>query len=220
MLRKFLHLLKKKKIKNIINQFHVLYYNSLSQTWNNTYWMGIPVLKCPLDLWIYQEIIFKTRPDIIIECGTAKGGSALYLASVCDLVNNGRVITVDIEDNKDKPKHKRITYLLGSSISKQIIEKIKKLVGNKKIMVILDSDHSKQHVLSELKIYSKFVTKGSYLVVEDTNINNHPVLSNFGPGPMEALKEFLKENKNFIIDKEKEKFYLTFNPKGYLKKIK
>ena len=220
MLRKFLHLLKKKKIKNIINQFHVLYYNSLSQTWNNTYWMGIPVLKCPLDLWIYQEIIFKTRPDIIIECGTAKGGSALYLASVCDLVNNGRVITVDIEDNKDKPKHKRITYLLGSSISKQIIEKIKKLVGNKKIMVILDSDHSKQHVLSELKIYSKFVTKESYLIVEDTNINNHPVLSNFGPGPMEALKEFLKENKNFIIDKEKEKFYLTFNPKGYLKKIK
>lgn len=182
--------------------------------------MGIPVLKCPLDLWIYQEIIFKTRPDIIIECGTAKGGSALYLASVCDLVNNGRVITVDIEDNKDKPKHKRITYLLGSSISKQIIEKIKKLVGNKKIMVILDSDHSKQHVLSELKIYSKFVTKESYLIVEDTNINNHPVLSNFGPGPMEALKEFLKENKNFIIDKEKEKFYLTFNPKGYLKKIK
>ena len=220
MLRKFLHLLKKKKIKNIINQFHVLYYNSLSQTWNNTYWMGIPVLKCPLDLWIYQEIIFKTRPDIIIECGTAKGGSALYLASVCDLVNNGRVITVDIEDNKDKPKHKRITYLLGSSISKQIIEKIKKLVGNKKIMVILDSDHSKQHVLSELKIYSKFVTKESYLIVEDTNINNHPVLSNFGPGPMEALKEFLKENKNFIIDKEEEKFYLTFNPKGYLKKIK
>lgn len=87
-------------------------------------------------------------------------------------------------------------------------------------MVILDSDHKKVHVLNELKIYSKFVSKGSYLIVEDSNINGHPVLPNFGLSPMEAIKDFLKENKNFIIDKTKEKFFLTFNPNGYLKRIK
>ena len=86
-------------------------------------------------------------------------------------------------------------------------------------MVILDSDHGKDHVLNELRTYSPFVTKGSYLIVEDTNINGHPVLHDFGPGPMEAVEDFLKENQNFTVDKSKEKFYLTFNPKGYLRKI-
>ncbi|GAI83537.1 unnamed protein product, partial [marine sediment metagenome] len=100
------------------------------------------------------------------------------------------------------------------------VEKVKSLVGNEdKIMVILDSDHSKQNVLNELRIYSKFVTKGSYLIVEDTNINGHPVYPEFGPGPMEAVDDFLKENKDFVVDKNKEKLILTFNPNGYLKKI-
>lgn len=209
--------------KSIVDQFHKLYYDSpmFGKTWGNTFWFGTPIMKCPLDLWIYQEIIFEVKPDIIIECGTAQGGSALFLASMCDLMNNGKVITIDIEDKEGRPKHKRITYLLGSSTSKEIVEKIKSLVGNDdKIMVILDSDHSKQHVLNELKIHSKFITKGSYLIVEDTNINGHPVYPDFGPGPMEAVDEFLKKNKDFVADKTKEKLYLTFNPNGYLKKIK
>ncbi len=87
-------------------------------------------------------------------------------------------------------------------------------------MAILDSDHHKEHVLRELEIYSKFVTRESYIIVEDTNINGHPVRSKFGPGPMEAVKEFLKMNDDFIIDRSREKFYLTFNPDGYLKKMK
>jgi cephalosporin hydroxylase len=98
---------------------------------------------------------------------------------------------------------------------------VKSLIENKnKIMVSLDSDHSKEHVLKELEIYSKFVTKGCYLVLEDTNINGHPVYPDFGPGPMEALNEFLDHNKEFIADKNREKFYLTFNPRGFLRKIK
>lgn len=209
--------------KSIVDQFHKLYYNSrlFGKNWGNTFWQGIQIIKCPLDLWIYQEIIFELKPDIIIECGTASGGSALYLASMCDLVNNGKVITIDIEPQKGRPENKRITYLLGSSTSKEIVEKVKSLVrNNNKIMVILDSDHRKQHVLNELRIYSKLVTKGSYLIVEDTNINGHPVSPDFGPGPMEAVDEFLKENKDFIADRTREKLYLTFNPSGYLKKIK
>jgi cephalosporin hydroxylase len=176
-------------------------------TWADTYWLGVPVLKCPLDLWIYQEIIFEVKPDVIIECGTFRGGSALFLAHMCDLVNNGRIISIDIEYREDRPKHERITYLIGSSTSEEIVRKVKSLIRDRdKVMVILDSDHHKEHVLKELKIYSKFVTKGSYLIVEDTNINGHPVVPDFGPGPLEAVEEFLKENKNFVADRTKEKF--------------
>lgn len=208
--------------KNIVDQFHLLYFNSWKKTIRNTYWLGVPTIKCPLDCWIYQEIIYKIKPDLIIECGTSYGGSALFIASLFDLIDNGKVITIDIsEEKKNKPQHKRIQYLIGSSISNKIIKQVKSQISaNDKVMVILDSDHKKGHVLNELKIYSKFVSKGSYLIVEDSNINGHPVLPNFGLGPMEAIEDFLKENKNFIIDKTKEKFFLTFNPNGYLKRIK
>lgn len=182
--------------------------------------MGVLTRKCQLDFWIYQEIIFELKPDVIIECGTASGRSALFLSAVFDLVNNGRVITIDIEDVKGRPQHKRIKYLLGSSTSEETIREIRRLIGDKdKVMVILDSDHRKEHVLNEMRIYNKFVTKGHYLIVENTNINGHPVALEYGPGPMEVAEEFLKENKNFIVDKSKEKLYMTFNPKGYLRKV-
>ncbi len=87
------------------------------------------------------------------------------------------------------------------------------------MLVILDSDHSKRHVLDELRTYSQFVGEGSYIIVEDTNVNGHPVLPEFGPGPMEAIQDFLKENKDFAVDGSKEKFYMTFNPKGYLRRV-
>ena len=207
--------------KKLIDEFHKLYYEFPEKTWNNTFWLGIPTQKCPLDLWIYQEIIYDVKPDVIVEAGTANGGGALFLAGICDFVGNGRVISIDIANADKKPKHKRIDYLLGSSTSEEIVRKVKgSIKEHDKVMVILDSDHSKSHVLDELRIYNKLVTKGSYLVVEDTNINNHPVSSNFGPGPMEAVEVFLQENHDFVIDKRKEKFYLTFNPKGYLRKMR
>ncbi|NQU73099.1 MAG: cephalosporin hydroxylase [Candidatus Omnitrophica bacterium] len=209
--------------KNIVDQFHKLYYDAFNfgKTWDSTFWLGTTIHKCPFDLWIYQEIIYELKPDAIIESGTFHGGSALFLASICDLVSKGEILTIDIEGKENRPQHKRIKYLLGSSTSEDTVNKVKDFIKNKaKVMVILDSDHSKDHVLNELKIYSNFVTIGSYLIVEDTNVNGHPADSAFGPGPMEALNEFLKENKDFIIDKNKEKFYLTFNPRGYLRKVK
>jgi cephalosporin hydroxylase len=185
--------------KDIIDRFHTLYYNSGARTVLNTYWLGIPVAKCPLDLWIFQEIIFEVKPDIIIECGTSYGGSALFLASLCDVINNGRIITIDIKSEERRPEHKRITYLVGSSTSTEIVEKVRSLVKDKdRVMVVLDSDHRKEHVLNELRIYSKLVTRGSYLIVEDTNINGHPVYPGFGPGPMEAVEEFLKKTKTLL----------------------
>ena len=212
-----------KSEKNIVKAFHQLYYNSAvwNKAWGNTYYFGIHTMKCPLDTWIYQEILYKVKPDIIVESGTFNGGSALYLAHLCDNLNKGRIITIDVDPDKGKPKHKRIKYLVGMSTSEKIVTEVKKAIKPKdKVLVILDSDHGYANVIQELKIYDKFVTKGSYLIVEDTNINGHPVRPESGPGPMEAVEEFMQGNKNFIIDKEQEKFHMTFNPNGYLKRVK
>ncbi len=203
-----------------ISRFHRAFYNS-SQTWRANTWLGVPTYKCPLDCWIYQEIVGEVKPDLIIECGTARGGSTLFLASLCDLLGGGEIISVDTWDLPDRPQHPRITYLLGSSTAEAIVEQVKKATpGKSRIMVILDSDHSRQHVARELEIYSELVTKDSYLIVEDSNINNHPVKPDFGPGPMEALHDFLKVNHNFEIDRSRERLLLTFNPDGYLKRIR
>ena len=204
-----------------INLFHKHYYESDVWCGGNTTWLGVTSLKCPFDLWILQEILYEKRPDWIIECGTHFGGTSLFLASICDLINTGKVITIDIIDYNIQKTHPRIQYLIGSSTSEEIIEKLNRTIKKEdSVMVILDSDHSKNHVLKELQIYQSFVTKGNYLIVEDTNINGHPVLPRFGEGPMEAIEEFLASNEEFIIDRSKEKFFLTFNPQGFLKKVK
>ncbi len=201
--------------------FHRFYYYSgeEGQTWKKTTWFGVPAQKCPFDMWVYQEILFETKPDFIIETGTADGGSALFLGSICDLLQTGHIVSIDIE-KKNRPKHPRVTYITGSSSSAEVVNKVKELIREKKrVMVILDSDHSKDHVARELKIYSSFVSVGQYLIVEDTNVNNNPVLPEFGPGPKEAIDDFLKNNQFFVVDKSREKFYVTFNPGGYLRRI-
>lgn len=203
----------------IVEEFHRLYYNEMIRTWTSTFWFGTPTLKCPLDLWVYQEIIHELKPDLIIETGTAGGGSALFLASLCELVGNGRVVTIDIERDEARVEHARIEYVQGSSTSGEVVERVRSLAQvSGVVMVILDSDHSKEHVLEELSLFSPFVTPGSYLIVEDTCVNGHPVLPDFGPGPREAVEEFLAQDGDFVVDPSKEKFFLTFNPGGYLKR--
>lgn len=205
--------------QEIIDNFHKLYYHK-GTTWQNTKWMGVEIQKTPLDLFIYQEILYEVQPDLIIETGTLHGGSAYYMAHICDILSTGKIITIDIYSNNKRPHHPRIQYILGSSVYPDIIGKVRMYITPEtKVLVILDSDHSKDHVLKELNLYSQLVTKDSYLIVEDSNINNHPVYSSFGPGPMEAINEFMINNKNFIIDTSREKFMITFNPNGYLKRI-
>ena len=201
----------------VTEAFHRLYYDTA--VWKDTYWLGVRTQKCPLDLWVYQEILNETRPDLILETGTAHGGSALYLASVCDLLGRGEVVTVDISPVEGRPQHDRITYLTGSSTADEVVGEVERLAtDHERVLVILDSDHSRDHVLDELRIYSRLVSPGSYLVVEDSNVNGHPVLAEHGPGPMEALEEFLAESDEFEVDAAREKFFLTFNPRGYLRK--
>jgi cephalosporin hydroxylase len=200
-----------------IDSFHRLYYNSL--VWQRTRWLGVDIWKCPLDLWIYQEILYEVRPDWIIECGTAHGGSALYLASLFDLLGRGRILTIDIEARPNRPQHPRISYLHGSSTAPETVETVRRLVPpGTTTLVILDSDHHAAHVLEELRLYSPFVTPGSYLIVEDTNVNGHPVYRRHGPGPMEALDAWLPTTPDFAIDPACEKFWLTQNPRGYLRR--
>lgn len=205
--------------REVIDSFHKLFHES--KVFLKSKWRGIQTLKSPFDIWVYQEIINDIKPDIIIETGTYKGGSALFMADMLDIIGKGLVITVDIKMSGPPPKHKRIKYITGSSTSAKVTKEIENLVKNKKVMVVLDSDHTKNHVLNELAFYSKFVSKGSYLIIEDTHFNN-TVFSDFGsgPGPMEAVNEFLKENNNFVIDKKREKFLMTFNPSGYLLRVK
>jgi cephalosporin hydroxylase len=205
----------------VVNAFHDIYYNGLpgeGPIFQRTYWMGVPCLKCPLDLWIYQEICHEIRPDVIIETGTHLGGSALFMAHMMDLLGKGEVVTIDTNPAV-RPAHPRVRYVLGSSVDEAPLARV---LGDRPAevrMVILDSDHSKAHVKRELELLSPYVTVGSYLIVEDTNINGHPTYPAFGPGPFEALGEFLDGTTDFIVDPSREKFLMTFNPKGFLKRV-
>ena len=217
----YLSLLKTPFVSRIVStRFHKLYYRNEKQTWGNTRWMGVGVLKCPFDLWIYQEILHEVRPDILIECGTASGGSALYFASLMDLFGKGKVVSIDLNPVDHRPRHERITYLDGSSTSPEILRTVTEAIKpTDTVLVVLDSDHSKAHVLDELRLYSPLVTLNSYIVVEDSNQNGHPVSPFTGPGPMEAIDEFMRDNTRFLVDRTREKYYLTFNPSGYIKRI-
>lgn len=211
--------------KKIVDEFNDLYYR-LGQQGRCTYivsWLGYATLKSPVDLWMYQELICKLRPDFIVETGTASGGSALFLASMCDLVGHGEIVSIDIAETPSHPRpmHPRLSYVTGSSTDPLVIADLRKTLQGKHCgMVILDSDHAKAHVLAEMRIFQEFVPVGGYLIVEDTNINGHPTYPAFGPGPMEAVEEFLLETDSFQVDPSCERFLLTMNPKGYLRRHK
>jgi cephalosporin hydroxylase len=205
--------------RRIVRRFHRLFYESGTRTWSNTRWLGVPAQKCPFDLWVYQELLHELRPAVIVECGTADGGSALFLASICDLLGKGEIVSIDIRELAGRPAHDRITYLTGSSTAPEIVQAVReRLQGHSPVLVLLDSNHERDHVLAELRLYGPLVTPGSYVVVEDSNVNGNPVLPEFGPGPGEAIDAFLAESNEFEIDESREKYFLTFNPRGYLRK--
>lgn len=205
----------------VIGRFHRLWYEKGLQggTWQAIRFLGVPIWKNPLDLWIYQEILFDVKPDLIVETGTKFGGSAYYLSMLCDWLNRGEVVSIDIEERSGRPEHPRLTYISGSSTSAEVVNQIEQRAARaESVLVILDSDHRKSHVMDELRSYSKMVTPGSYIIVEDSNINGHPVDAIFGLGPMEAVDSFLLETSEFSIDASQEKLLFTFNPKGFLRR--
>ena len=197
--------------------FHRAYYDA--HEWEESRWLGVEALKTPQDLWVYQEIVVETRPDLIVETGAFRGGSALYLATVCDAIGQGGVLSIDLRLRDDLPTHPRIEFLAGSSVDPSVIERVRGAIRDgDRVMVVVDSDHSRDHVLAELRAYGPLVTSGCYLIVEDTNINGHPAAPHWGPGPTEAMEEYLAEGAPFDVDRAREKFLLTFNPGGFLRR--
>ncbi len=207
--------------KEVAAAFNKQWHEEQGGTWHTMRWLGVKVLKTPCDLFIYQEIIHKVKPAWIIETGTCFGGSALYLATVCDGMGKGQIISIDINIPKTAVKHPRIEFYQGSSTDKQTVAhvaaRIRRAPGP--VLVILDSNHKKKHVLRELNLYSWFVTRGSYMIVEDT-CTGRTVQKQHGPGPGDAVDEFMKANRDFVVDEGCEKYHLTFNPGGYLKCVR
>jgi cephalosporin hydroxylase len=196
-------------------------------------WLGVPVIQTPEDLILMQELIFKVQPDVIIESGIAHGGGLIYYASLMELLNRGKVIGVDIEIRehnkkviKAHPLFKRIELIQGASTSEEVIREIKKGIPvNSKVIVCLDSDHTKAHVLRELELYQEFVVPGCYIVVFDTNISKLAELGAWDNkyiknSPKEAVDEFLNKNDDFEIDKNYNKLYVSSSINGYLRRIK
>ncbi len=187
----------------IIDSFHRIYYNS--ETWQQNRFLGLRIEQSPLDLHLYQELVFSTRPNFIIQTGVAAGGSILFFASLLDMIDSeptSLVIGIDIKltEQANTISHPRVRLIEGSSIEQPIVDQVKSLVGPGNCMVVLDSDHSQAHVQTELQLYSGYVSSGCYLVIEDTNINGHPVYPSFGPGPYEAASEFLIHDDRFVED--------------------
>ena len=201
----------------------------------NFSWMGRPIIQYPQDIVAMQELIWEIKPDLVIETGIAHGGSLILYASMLELIGQGKVLGIDIDiksHNRDAilahPMSKRISLIQGSSIADEVLQQVKKEVAGKKtIMVLLDSNHTHDHVLEEMKLYSPFVTRGSYLVVFDTVVEDLPDESNNqrpwkrGNNPKTAVWEFLKAHDEFEIDMAvQNKLLITVAPEGYLKRVK
>lgn len=206
----------------VLDAFHRIWYDAYF-TQGMTYFEGVPMLKCPNDLWIYQELIFDLKPTLIIETGTAFGGSALFFARQLEKLGAGSVVSVDISPAERLPRHSRITYLAGSSIDPSVVAMVaKRARAHERVMVVLDSDHGADHVAAELEAYAPLVTRGQFLVVEDTNIDGHPVNIDWkgGRGPHTAVEGFLPRYPEFARDPLCERYLLTMHPGGWLRRIK
>lgn len=204
--------------EEIIKAFRGLYSGGLAQKrrdagdqnamppWAETYWLGKQVVKCPMDLWVYQEIIVETRPEVLLETGTSGGGSAFFFAALFDLLGVGHVVTVDKDAYPHLwGNHPRITYLVGDSVDASTVRTMLEHVAGRRTMVSLDSLHTYEHVSKELAVYGPVVTPGCYLVVEDTNVDEQWGVK----AAKQAAIDFI--DAHFVIDKSREKHLLTSN---------
>ncbi len=203
-------------------EYHKWYYNTF--VWNKTTWLGVECWKSVADMWNYQEILFDLKPSLIIEFGSNRGGSALFFAHVMQRVGSPfKVLSVDISHQRLDPAatgEPNILFVESSSTEPAIAEQILRLKMHfpGRIFAILDSDHSRDHVLAEMKLLRPLLSAGDYLLVEDSCVNGHPVLPGWGPGPFEAIEAYEQEfPDDYTHDVEREeKFGFTFAPNGFL----
>jgi len=185
-------------------------------------WLGAPCWQNPMDVWVIQEILEETRPDVIIEAGTFAGGGAVLWASLLSLFGDGRVISIDVREElhaavNDHPMVRdRVTFVTGSSTDPDAVESVARSCAGARTMVILDSDHAAEHVYAELEAWSPHVTPGCYLVVQDgivTYVDQSQL-----PGPLEALAKWLPDHPEFEVDAQRERMLFTFCPSGFLRR--
>lgn len=194
-------------------------------------WMGVPIIQLPSDIVMMQELIWKLRPDVIVECGLAHGGSAVMYASICELIGKGKVIGIDVEVRQynraaiqSHPMSKRIEIIEGSSVDVSTVELVrKKIDGARTVLVVLDSNHSYDHVLKELNLYHSMVTPNSYLVAMDgaqAHVWEVPKCKRVSSddNPLRAIKEFLKNHAEWEIDEHYNRMHVTSNPSGFLRR--
>lgn len=188
---------------------------------NGTTYFGVRTFKSPIDFWVYQEILFETRPDVIVEIGNFCGGSTLALAHICDSLRQGEVIGVDLTHDSVPlivREHPRVRLIDGDAC--EVFPRVAATVGNgRTVLVIEDSSHTYDNTLAVLRTYSPLVCSGGYFIIED-GIINHGIDGGPNPGPYEAIETFVQENGDFEIDRSRESFLITWNPKGYLRRIR
>jgi cephalosporin hydroxylase len=205
--------------------------NEYRYSYNFT-WLGRPVIQFPQDLVAMQEVIWRARPQVIVETGIAHGGSLIFTASMLEILGEGKVVGVDIDIRahnrvaiEEHPMARRIEMIEGSSVDPAIVEQVRSAIGGaERVLVILDSNHTHEHVLAELQLYAPLVTEGSYLIVMDTVVEDMPADAfpnrpwGTGDNPMTAMREFLAGTDRFEIDQEiSDKLVLTVAPSGYLR---
>lgn len=178
--------------------------------------LGVSTLQNPTDAWIIQELISEVEPDFVVETGTYHGGSAVYWAMLLEHINpEARVITIDIADQREQRaidlpiSRRKVDFLLGSSTDPALVADVTRRVAGKRVLVILDSAHTAEHVLAELEAYSPLVGVGSYIVVQDTPV-----------GPIRAIREFLSRDDRFEIDRSRERFLISNTVQGYLRRVR
>ena len=202
------------------SNFIEAYWNSLA--WRNSNWLGRPIQTPPTDLMVYQELLAKVRPDYIIETGSLSGARALFLASVCELLGHGQVVSIDVNLNPTRPIHPRITYVEGRAQEDPTVQQVRAIVGSsaRGLLILGSRPGSNLRIEEEFEAYRDLVAVGSYVVLEVTVVNGHPIWPGFGPGPWEAAKRILGRYSEFGVDTTMEKYGLTFNPGGFLKRLK
>jgi cephalosporin hydroxylase len=202
----------------------------------NFTWMGLPIIQFPQDLVAMQEIVWRVKPDLIVETGVARGGSLAFYASLLQLLGGDRrVVGIDIdirlpnrEAIESHPTASHITLLDGSSTDERTVAQVRTLaIGRDRVLVVLDSNHTHDHVRRELELYSPLVRAGSYVIVFDTVVERMPASAfpdrPWGPGnnPMTAVRDFLTVNHRFVVDEEIEnKLLITVAPRGYLRCVR
>jgi cephalosporin hydroxylase len=191
-----------------------------TENFGHVTWLGHPIWQNILDLWVIQEAIAEIRPGLLIETGTNRGGSALFYGNLFDLLGHGRVITVDVTKMHDL-SHPRIEFLIGGSVDPAILERMRAAAADADgpVMVILDSDHARQHVAAELDAYAPLVTSGSLLLAQDGVIDTLPMLKADRPGPLPAIRRFLRAHPEFTLDgRMNERFLISHHPLGWLRR--